>query len=229
MTIPPRAADVGGVLLDDAAELVVERLEDLVEQQHLGRDRLDPGEPEARAHPQRVGVDRAVEGVVELHALGDEVHVAARLLEREPREHPEHLRVLAPGQKRRQPGRRREQRADAAAHPGLALVGGQYGGDDAQQRRLARAGGADQRQARSGLDLEVDAAQAPRRRADAAKQGQPRGHHTPEAVEVEAHADAVEPRLAAGQARVARFGRGAHAITREASRGATARACRGAR
>ena len=42
---PAAGADVGGVFLDDAAELVVERLEDLVEQEHRGEIAWIPASP----------------------------------------------------------------------------------------------------------------------------------------------------------------------------------------
>ena len=170
------------------------------------------GEPEPRPHPQRVGVDGPVEGVVELHPLGDQVHVCgASPRARAPASTPSSSAFSRPVRSDDEPARRwRAASRCGRARSTSPSSGGRTEATTRSSVVLPDPVGPTRARPDPGLDVEVDAAQPPGGRADAAKQPEPRRHHAAEAVEVEAHADAVEPCLAAGQRRCPRFGDRAH-------------------
>ena len=64
-TMPPAAINVARLPLDLRAELVVERLVHLVEEQHRRPDPLRNRQPDLRAHPLRVRADGSLERVSE--------------------------------------------------------------------------------------------------------------------------------------------------------------------
>ncbi len=176
----------------------------------LGRDRLDPGEPGERAHPQRVGVDRAVEGVVELHALGDEgacwrAHLPPATAPLAPRASP---RSRARSEATESPAACREQRADAAAHQGPRPRRGARTEATTRSRVVLPAPVGPIRAARPnpGSTSEVYAAAGPTRRgADAAETGTTQG--SPHARGGRSRSERRRPSsrcLAAGQGFVSR-------------------------
>ena len=144
-----------------ALERCVADREDLVEQQDVGVQVRRDREAEPHEHPGRVGANRNVDEVLELRERDDLVEALAdvRALQAEDRAVEED--VLAPGEVGMEAGAELEQRADPAADVDAAVGRLDDPGDDPQQRALARAVAADERERAAGVDLERDVAERP--------------------------------------------------------------------
>ena len=158
------------------------------------RGRAGPASPASRCGPGGRRRRRA-------RALGDQVHRSRPRLgrARARRGPPSSSAFSRPVSSAWSPASVASSEPTRPRRPHVALVGGQHAGEHPQQRRLARPGRADERDARPGLESQVDAAQAPGRVADPAHVPRTRRHHAAAAVEVEAHPDVARagppPRL----------------------------------
>jgi hypothetical protein len=163
--------DLGQAL---ALERLVADGQDLVDQQDVRADVDGHGEPEAHVLPGAVVLDLVVDERLQLGEGDDVVEVALGLAAGQAEDGRVQVDVLAAGQLAVEAGPQLQQGRDPA--PDRDRAGGR--GEDArqhlEQRRLARAVGADQPHGLAGADLEVDVAQRPERlRAGLAVQQQP--------------------------------------------------------
>ena len=121
------------------------------------------GQVESSPHPPRVRLDRPVPGVGERHPLERLLGPSSVLPLVEVIEEPDEFEVLAPGEELIDAGilpGQSYQRSDrlgvlddvVAGDPGMAAVGSEQSGQHPDQRRLARAVGAKQRQDLPRLD-----------------------------------------------------------------------------
>ena len=152
---------VPDALLAPAAELLVARAQDLVEQQDVRRDRGRDGEPEARPHARGVRPHRRVDERPEVGELDDRRGQAPHDAVADPDEGADQEDVLPPGDLHLEPGAQREQGRDAPAQRDGSLVRGQDPGQRKQERALAGTVLAQDPQRLAVLDLEVDVAERP--------------------------------------------------------------------
>ena len=118
------------------AELVVERLVHLVEEQDPRLELLRDREADARAHPLRVRRDGPVERGAE-PALGRTPSMrGVRLREREAAETPSSCAFSTPGERGEEACLDRQERADAPVDPERARVREQDARHEPQERRL---------------------------------------------------------------------------------------------
>ena len=135
--------------------------EHLVEQQDVRVDRGRDGEAEPGAHPRRVGLERRVDEVAELGVLDDRRQELAGHRVVEPEERAAEQDVVAPGQLLVEAGAERQQPGDVAVDVDRALGRMDDPGEDLEERALAGAVRADDRQRLAALDVQVDVAQRP--------------------------------------------------------------------
>ena len=127
----------------------------------VGVDVRGDREAEPHVHPGRVGADGQVDEPLELGEGDDLVHALVDRLPLQAVERAVQVDVLAAREVGVEAGAELEQRRDAAA--GLDAAGGRLDdpGDQAEERRLARAVAADQPDRLAGLDRERDVVERP--------------------------------------------------------------------
>src|SRR5215207_8480741 len=165
-------------LADLVQALALERLvahgQDLVDEQDVGADVDGHGEPEAHVLAGAVVLDLVVDEGLELGEGDNLVEVALGLAAAQAEDGRVQVDVLAAGQLAVEAGPQLQQRGDAAPDADRPGGRGQDAGQHLQQRRLARAVGADQPDGLAGPDLQIHVAQGPERlRAGLAVQQQP--------------------------------------------------------
>ena len=152
-------------LADLVQALALERLvadgQDLVDQQDVGADVDGHREPEAHVLAGAVVLDLVVDERLQLGEGDDVVEVALGLPAGQAEDGRVQVDVLAAGELAVEAGPQLQQRRDPARTVTVPVVGAEDARQHLEQRRLARAVGADQPDGLAGADLQVHVPQGP--------------------------------------------------------------------
>ncbi len=176
LLVDVQIAEVGDAL---AMEVAVAHRQHLVDEEDVEVGVQRDGEAQAHPHARGVGLDRTVEGLLQIGEVDDLRRPPLDLLVGHAQQPPDDLDVGAARQLGLHPHRQIQQGRDPPLHRDLSRGGGDDSSNDAEQRALAGAVVADDPDALPLLHLQIDLPQGP----DLLGDGHLGRHHPHQGVE----------------------------------------------